>query len=143
MAVTVDPDGFGAAMDEILTDVNGQVREGAAKAVKKGLAKAGREWRKNAKKVLNDGYWRHGKWVQSGAYVRSITHKMIRDGGEKPHGEAGSATMPGLPHLLEKGHATLGGGRALPHVHIDPAARVAFEATEKYMQEEIGAALEQ
>lgn len=140
--ITVDPDGFGAAMDKILTDVNGAVKNGASAAVKRGLSTASRLWRKNARSTFDKAYRKSGQVYEPGAYADSISYKMIRSDGELPHGEAGSRKLPGLPHLLEKGHATLGGGRVPGRPHIAPAAEEAFKATEKFMEEEIGKRLD-
>ena len=46
--------------------------------------------------------------------------------------------MPGLPHLLEKGHATIGGGRVPGRVHIDPAAQSGFDAAMQAVEEGLG-----
>jgi len=140
--ITVDPDGFGAAMKEILTDAGIAVRRGASEAVKKGLSVASKSWKKNARAAFSGRYRKGGYVYTAGEYAASISYKMIRSDGELPHGEAGSRKLPGLPHLLEKGHATLGGGRVPGRLHIAPAAEEAFKATEEYMEEEIGKRLD-
>lgn len=46
--------------------------------------------------------------------------------------------VPGLPHLLEKGHAKVGGGRVSGYTHIADAAEDAFEDFERRIEEAIG-----
>lgn len=44
-------------------------------------------------------------------YARSMTRKVSKEGAHEWGGEVGSKRYPGLVHLLEKGHATMNGGR--------------------------------
>ena len=122
--IATDLDGFGAALEDILKDVESGVNRVTPEAVKKGLKVGAKEWRANAP-------------VDRGKYKKSIRQHMT-SGGQTPAGEIGSPTMPGLPHLLEKGHARVGGGRVPAYVHIAPAAEVAFEETEKAVIDGIG-----
>ena len=122
--VSVDLDEFGAAMEDILKDVEHGVNMVTPEAVKKGLKAGTKEWKANAP-------------VDRGKYKKSIKNHMTK-GGHTPTGEIGSPTMPGLPHLLEKGHARVGGGRVPAYVHIAPAAEAAFEETENALIEGIG-----
>ena len=75
--------------------------------------------------------------VRRGKYKRSIRHHMTSNNPMHPAGEIGSASLPGLPHLLEKGHAKVGGGRVPGIPHIAPAAEVAFKTTEDKLLEGI------
>lgn len=113
--MTVDVDRFAAAIGQIMDEVNGNVRKGARGAVRKGAQVGKAEWSANAP-------------VDTGRYAASISFR-VRDKGNGPEAEIGSATLPGLPHLLEKPHALVGGGSSTPQVHIAPAADDAFEAT--------------
>ena len=45
--------------------------------------------------------------------------------------------QPGLPHLLEKGHALRQGGRAGAHVHIAPAEEAGIKMFEKEIEKAI------
>lgn len=126
--VSVELDQFGATLGQILDDVDHKVKIVCPKAVEAGLKEGAKEWRRNAPK-------RRGK------YKRSIRSHMTNNDPMAPEGEIGSASMPGLPHLLEKGHAKVGGGRVPAIVHIAPAADVAFKLTEKLIVEGIDDAL--
>ena len=114
--MVIEMDRFADAMDGILTDVHGKLKVGARKSVAKGAKVAKRDWVANAPK-------------KTGAYAASITYRVNQKSDEVVTAEVGSKTMPGLPHLMEKGHAIVGGGRSHAFVHIAPAADEAFKTT--------------
>lgn len=126
--VSIDMDQFGTTLSDILDDIDRQVTAVTPKAVRSGLKKGASEWRKNAP-------------VRTGKYKRSIRWHMTSEGGREPTGEVGSPSLPGLPHLLEKGHARIGGGRVPGIPHIAPAAEVAFDETERVLLEEVDSIL--
>ena len=137
--LTVDEDQFGAALDKILKDINGAVREGAPEAVEEGLKFGQKEWKALApvsgggdKRGGKQGGKRSGK--RGGKYKKSIRYHMNKKDADRTSGEIGSPSLPGLPHLLEKGHAKMGGGRVPGREHIAPAAELAFYATEVAME---------
>ena len=66
---------------------------------------------------------------------------MVVGDGSHPTGEVGSPRMPGLAHLLEFGHAKVGGGRVAGRVHVAPAADEAFRATEQAVGKAVEEAL--
>lgn len=47
------------------------------------------------------------------------------------------STKPGLPHLLEFGHANRGGGRTAGRVHIEPVEKQIIEDFEKEVEKAI------
>lgn len=119
---TVEPEQMVAYMEGLLTNIANGVVDESEDAVKAGARMAAREWRKNARSTFGG----------TGKYAKSIRSKLTK-GGVNPSAEAGSASMPGLSHLLEKGHARVGGGRVAGRPHIAPAAEVAFDYTEELM----------
>lgn len=162
--VTIESDRFAATVEELLSRLNDGVKTHAPQAVEKALKRGEKAWKKNAKSVLSRSYSRggwgrkkparilksgrksrkvewYGKTYKTGKYARSIRHHMLTSMGELTEGEIGSASMPGLAHLLEKGHASIGGGFVSGREHIAPAADEAFDNFEKYLEEAIQEAI--
>ncbi len=119
-------DRFMADFQAILDNVQG-VADGSLKAG----VKAGCE--------LSRDEWQAGAPVREGGYAKSIRYRVEGEGG----GVQGHvySTKPGMPHLLEKGHAKVGGGRTRAIVHIAPAADDGFELCEKVILATLGAGL--
>ena len=117
----VDLDDFGAELSAILGRLDDAVEEEVKPAVTKGARAAKKEWVAKAPK-------------DTGAYAKSISY-TVQGSGSEVSAEVGSKTLPGLPHLLEKGHAKVGGGRVNGIEHIAPAAQSAFEETEEAFEE--------
>lgn len=117
----VDLDDFGAELSAILGRLDDAVEDEIKPAVTKGAQTARKEWSAKAPK-------------KTGAYAESISY-TVRGSGSDVTAEVGSKTLPGLPHLLEKGHAKVGGGRVNGIEHIAPAAQSAFEETEEAFEE--------
>ena len=118
----IEEDEFAAAMSEIFGDIVEASDEAVFQCVHDALEQGRDEWRRGAK-----GYgWKYGKHV---------TYRSLR----KKHGVEGHiySRKPGLPHLLEKGHAKIGGGRTAAYPHVKPAAELAFEFARSHLSEYI------
>ena len=164
--ITVEADAFGRTLEQLLGRVGTGVTSHMPRAVEKALAYGQKEWKQNARRVLSKSYSRggwgkvrrnatrykrgyhkgqvksgwYGKVYKTGRYASSISHHMLSS-GELTDGEIGSGTMPGLAHLLEKGHAMIGGGSVAGREHIAPAADEAFSKFEDFVDEAIEEAI--
>jgi len=118
----VEEDQFAAALAEILGDIAEASDEAVFKLVHDSLVEGRDEWRGNA-----SGYgWKYG---------RHVTYRALR----QKHGVEGHifSRKPGLPHLLEKGHAKIGGGSTRAYPHVKPAADYAFQFAREHLGEYI------
>ena len=153
--VTIGADAFSSTIEELLARLDGNVRDNVPEALEESLETGQEAWKRNANSVLSGSYSRggwgrlkgggttyksgprkgkvkegwYGRTIKTGKYARSIRHQMLPGGSEEIAGEIGSPTLPGLPHLLEKGHAMVGGGKTKAYVHIEPAYE---EAADKF-----------
>ncbi len=152
--VTVEADAFGRTLEQLLGRLGDTTSDYVMPTVDKALAKGEKAWKRNATAVLSASYSRggwgklgpnakyyksgrhkgkvksgwYGTTIKTGKYARSIKHHLMTEGREFTEGEIGSPTVPGLAHLLEKGHGYF---TAAPHVHIEPASQEAFDDFEK------------
>ena len=115
----VEEDQFAAALGEILGDIADAADEAVFQLVHDGAREGRDQWRANAKAYG----WEYGA---------NVTYRALRGrGGVEGHIYS---RKPGLPHLLEKGHAKIGGGRTRAFEHVKPAAEYAF----RYVRENLG-----
>jgi len=119
-------DRFMADFQSILDNVQEVADESLAAGVKAGCE-------------LSRDEWQAGAPVDKGQYAKSIRYR-VEGKGREVNGHVYS-TMPGLPHLLEKGHAKVGGGKTRAIVHIAPAADDGFEMAEQVILATMGAGL--
>lgn len=66
-------------------------------------------------------------------YISGFTYKVNRNGNYS-YGEVGNKKIPGLVHLLEKGHYVMGGGRARAFPHMEPAYDSAVDRFPKLLK---------
>ena len=120
MATKITIDNLDSTVKKILEEYEGEVDSNMAQITKK-VGDAGVKALKNESKSTFDGnkYWKGWKATteQHRLYTKVIIH---------------NAKLPGLPHLLEFGHAKVGGGRVKGRVHI---SKVESELIKDYESE--------
>lgn len=89
------------------------------------LKEACKEVAKNAAKEIKDNSPK-----QSGEYKKGWKTKIAYNKGNDIRVVVYNANKPQLTHLLENGHAKVGGGRVEGHPHIAPAEQNAISALE-------------
>lgn len=109
MARMVPLDRLGAEIERVLEEYSTEVTDDMKDAVKE-VTKAGQRAVSQNARAQFDG---------TGRYARGWRSKVETErlGAE---GVIYNATVPGLPHLLEHGHAKRGGGRVSGRAHIAP-----------------------
>lgn len=125
-----DPDAFAASLSELVNEPLNTITDGGMNCVREGLKETRAQWKEIA-----------GLKFNGERYANSISYTTRGRDKAHPSGEVGSPTLPGLPHLLEKGHARVGGGTVPGREHIDPAAKSGFDVTTKAFEELIRRAL--
>lgn len=125
--ITVGIDGFEAALTGILNDIDYDVSECLQKPVKHTLNMGRRQLNRESPK-------------KTGRYSKGWRYTM-KGKGKSVFGEVGNADVPGLVHLLEKGHAKVGGGRVAAIPHVAPVADDMFDELEDAIAKAIDDAL--
>ena len=108
MARKVPADRLSAEIRTILAEYGGEVEENMADAVKKVTRAGAKALRAESKQKFPKG---------SGAYAKGWT-SSVDTKKRSAQGTIYNKDLPGLPHLLEHGHANRGGGRTAGRVHI-------------------------
>lgn len=129
----VEDDEFAMALAEILGDIASASEDALFDCVHDALVEGRDEWRRNAAEhnaLYHEGNWKYGE---------NVTYRSLR----KKSGVEGHifSRKPGLPHLLEKGHAKIGGGSTRAYPHVKPAADYAFEYVRRMLPEYIARGL--
>ena len=108
MARKVSADAFADAVQKIFNEYRENIEDGL-NDVTKALAKRGaKEVKAKARATFGGGKYANG-WTSRFDTGRFSAQGTIYNGA-----------VPGLPHLLENGHANRGGGRTPGRAHIKP-----------------------
>ena len=122
----VEEDEFAVALSEILGDILDASEEALFACVHDALELGRDEWRNNAAShsaKYHEGNWRYGKHVT----FRTLRKKSCIEGHIY-------SKKPGLPHLLENGHAKRGGGRVAGRPHIAPVEEEVIRTVESEVE---------
>lgn len=103
----ITPDQLSAAVDKILEKYGDDVKDNVSNIVKD-ITKKGAQTLKSESR---------GTFGGTGKYASGWTTQM-ETGRVSAQGTIYNGDVPGLPHLLEHGHANRGGGRTAGRVHI-------------------------
>lgn len=111
-------DRYGDFAREALDDIVPQLAKDTVKKIRENIQTAGIG---------------HGK---KGDYAKGWKTKETKDVFGHIKAIAYNAKKPGLPHLLEFGHATRNGGRTKAYEHLEPAEEWAKNEAEKRVRRE-------
>ena len=123
---TVPIDKFQQAIDKALKEYAGSVKE-HLDDITRVFAKKGAQAVKQAAR---------GTFGGTGKYAAGWT-SQIETGRVSVQGQIFNEKVPGLPHLLENGHAKRGGGRVPGRVHIAPVEEKIATEFQKAVEEKL------
>lgn len=126
-----EADRFAAELNEMLMEIADGVGDGVMPVVER----AGELGRETCTALAAEKFKSKKK-----TYAKGF-RKKVKGKGAAVSCEVGNARLPGLVHLLEKGHATIGGGRVDGRSHVSDAAEVAFEELGSGIDELVGRVL--
>lgn len=127
MAKKMGINGLSDAINKILADYAEEITESMDEIVPK-VARAG-------VKALKQNSSAFAVHREKDPYKNSWKTKIER--GRLQTSATIYSTLPGLPHLLEFGHANRGGGRTAGRVHIEPVEKQIIEDFEKEVEKAI------
>lgn len=120
--ISVDVDRFGLALDKMLGNIYETMSEQLKPVIRDCCKQARRECKDLAAKEFGQPYDEHYK----DGFAFRVKYK-----NDVYVGEVGNKKKAGLTHLLEKGHARVGGGYVEGREHVSVAAKHAFDRFEE------------
>ena len=129
MAKKIPIDRLSAEVNKVLTEYGDEIQENVNDAARR-VTKAGAK----AVKGNAQSLFRIGKGEKN--YAKGWTSKF-ETGRLSAQGIIYNKDLPGLPHLLEKGHANRYGGRTPGRAHIAPVEQKIIEDFEKAVKKAI------
>lgn len=112
----VELDEFTVVLSDDLERMFDNITKGSRECVRKACV-AGRKVARD--KAISAGFKDSGLKKRYGKnYAESLSYHTSKQGSGKFVGEVGSKMYPGLVHLLEKGHARVGGGSVAGRPHM-------------------------
>lgn len=120
-------DRFAKTIEEMVGDVPEAI-DRKMPGIVSASAKLGREKTQAGASAKFDG---------TGRYAAGWANKRKQIAPHVWVGTVYNKDVPGLPHLLEKGHAKVGGGRVAGREHIATAADAAFDDFERRVRKAV------
>lgn len=131
--VVCDAENFAIGMDELLSDIAPDV----AKKISVEIPKVARSGAKTLREEAGKRWkGKTGKRYSSGFQARKIQDGIVTTA------EIGNKNVPGLVHLLEKGHETLTSRRVAGIPHVAPVYNELEPKVLKAISDAVGEALE-
>jgi hypothetical protein len=119
-------DKFSEAISDMLAEYGDELRENISEAVKTVSKKGAQAVKQSARQTFGG----------SGAYAKGWTSRA-ETGRFSAQGFIYNKDLPGLPHLLEHGHAKRNGGRVPGREHIAPVESEIVKEFEKAVKESV------
>lgn len=126
MAKKTTADKLAADVEKILAKYGEDVQANLSDIVKEMSKKGAKAVRSEAK----------SKFGGTGEYAAGWTSR-VETGRVSAQGQIYNAKVPGLPHLLEHGHANRGGGRTPGRVHIATVEQQLIEEFEEKVKSKL------
>lgn len=126
MAKRVPIDRLTDEVSKILSEFQGQIQENVSDIVKQMSKKGAQTVKANAR----------GMFGGTGEYASGWTSRA-ETGRLSAQGVIYNKDVPGLPHLLEKGHALRQGGRAPGRPHIAPVEELLIKEFEQEVKSKL------
>lgn len=113
-------------VEKILNDYGENVQQNLDEIVKQMSKKGAQTLRSQSKSTFNG----------TGKYAKGWTSRT-ETGRMSAQGTIYNKDVPGLPHLLEHGHANRGGGRTPGRVHIQPVEEALIKEFEQKVKSKL------
>ena len=126
MSRKVPSDQLAAAVAKILDEYGGNVQQNLGDIVKK-MSKKGASTLRSQSRCAFGG---------TGKYAKGWT-SQVETGRVSAQGTIYNQALPGLPHLLEHGHANRGGGRTEGRAHIAPVEAALIKEFESQVKSKL------
>lgn len=127
MAKKSTVDTLAVDVEKILEEYQGDVELLNKEAIK-AIAQKGKQALQNSSRSTFGG---------TGAYAAGWAVKVEDQNRAFAKATLYNAKLPGLPHLLENGHAKRGGGRVSGRVHIKPVEEELIKAFEEELEKKL------
>ena len=135
MGSVIGVDQFAKSINDMMKNINTKLAYNLEPAIRQSAIKGRRTTARVARRTF-----RSDSSPVRGRYSLNFSYKMKKT-GYGVSAEVGNKKYPGLVHLLEKGHKTVGGNDVKAYPHVIDGANDAFEELEKRVDAAVEKAL--